>query len=77
MNELSRDSISTARALKNLRDRGQAVWTNRKPWHKSVMDRMVESGWAVILDGSNDRKIMRITDAGREALKRYEDAYDR
>lgn len=64
---LTRDMLSTTNALLNLRDRGQAVYIKKLPFHATVCDRLVNNG-LVTLTERNGKKIMVITQLGRDVL---------
>lgn len=57
----------TTKALLDLRDRGQAVYIKKLPFHTTVCDRLVQNG-LVTLTERNGKKIMVITQVGRDVL---------
>lgn len=65
--KLTRDMLSTTKALLNLRNRGQAVYVKKLPFHKNVCDRLVLHGLVTLVERQG-KKIMAITSAGRDAL---------
>jgi hypothetical protein len=64
---LTRDMLSTTSALLDLRDRGQAVYIKKLPYHTTACDRMVANA-LVTVSVRKGKKIMVITQAGRDAL---------
>ena len=59
--------LATTKALCDLRDKGQAVFIKKQPYHITVIERMVAHG-LVTLKERQGKKVMAITQAGRDAL---------